>query len=193
MKLLFASTNVNKVNEIRRIIPAGYTLLSLKDLDYEKELREDGETLQENALQKALFAWETFRIDCFSDDSGLEVAALENEPGVHSAHYAGLPRSNEKNIRLLLDRLHGKTNRSARFRTVIALIHKGKQHLFEGVLNGMISPEPAGEEGFGYDPVFIPDGYTCTLAEAGAEVKNRISHRRKAMDQLIHFLSAQAG
>jgi XTP/dITP diphosphohydrolase len=192
MKLLFASTNVNKVNEIRRIIPAGYTLLSLKDLEYENELQEDGETLQDNALQKAMFAWDTFRIDCFSDDSGLEVTALNNEPGVHSAYYAGLPRSNERNIRLLLDRMDGKNDRSARFRTVIALIHKGKQHLFEGVLNGLISTEPCGNEGFGYDPVFIPEGYTCTLAEAGTEVKNRISHRRRAMDQLIHFLSAQA-
>ncbi|MEP7263844.1 MAG: RdgB/HAM1 family non-canonical purine NTP pyrophosphatase [Bacteroidota bacterium] len=188
MQLLFASSNVNKLIEIRNIIPSGYTLLSLSDMNFTNELEETGETLEENALQKARFVSGTFSLNCFSDDSGLEVTALNNEPGVHSAYYAGLPRNDRQNMELLLKKLDGQSNRNARFRTVIALVLDGKEYIFEGKLEGTIATEMKGDAGFGYDPLFIPEGYQFTLAEGGMELKNKISHRKKAISQLVLFL-----
>lgn len=188
MKLVFASSNINKLSEIRNLVKDGYTILSLADLNYTKELQEDGETLEQNALQKSLFVSRTFGLSCFSDDSGLEVEALHNEPGVHSAYYSGLPRNDSKNMELLLKKLEGEANRNARFRTVVALALNDKTYLFEGKLEGTIASEMRGSEGFGYDPVFIPVGYQQTLAESGMELKNKISHRKKAISQLVLFL-----
>jgi XTP/dITP diphosphohydrolase len=188
MQLLFASSNVNKLSEIREISPEGYKILSLSDMNFSQELKETGETLEENALEKARFVYQKFGMNCFSDDSGLEVVSLNGSPGVHSAYYAGLPRNDDNNISVLLTNLQGNPIRNARFRTVIALIIDKKEFLFEGQLNGIISTERCGYEGFGYDPVFIPDGYTKTLAELGLNFKNTISHRRVALSKLVLFL-----
>ncbi len=189
MQLLFASSNVNKLGEIREMLPNGYDLISLSDKNFKEELEETGETLEENALQKARFIYKKFKINCFSDDSGLEVVALDNEPGVNSAFYAGLPRSDKDNMKLLLNKMKNESDRTACFKTIIALIFNGKEYLFEGVLDGQIGLEIAGSGGFGYDPVFIPDGYSITLAEGGMELKNRISHRKKALNKLVLFLN----
>ena len=190
MKLLFASSNVNKLIEIRNLLPKGYNLLSLKDLDIYDELEESTATLEGNALQKASFVYHKFKTNCFADDSGLEVEALKGKPGVHSAYYAGLPRNDSKNISQVLLELGNVENRSARFRTVIALIFDGKEILFEGILNGDIALAPAGTHGFGYDPIFIPEGFKETLACMTLEAKNIISHRSKAIQQLIAHLSS---
>jgi XTP/dITP diphosphohydrolase len=189
MQLLFASSNVNKLNEIREMLPNGYDLISLSDKNFTEELQETGETLEENALQKAWFVYEKFKINCFSDDSGLEVTALNNDPGVNSAFYAGLPRNDQENMKLVLHKMKNESTRTARFKTIIALIFNGKEYLFEGVLDGRIGLEMAGEAGFGYDPVFIPEGYSVTLAEGGLALKNRISHRKKALNKLVLFLN----
>lgn len=187
MKLLFASTNVNKLNEIRKLLPEGYTLLSLTEVKYFKELEETAVTLEGNALQKARFIFEKFKINCFADDSGLEVEGLGGRPGVHSAYFAGLPRNDKMNILQLLAELENIENRKARFRTVIALIIDGKEVLFEGILNGCISLKPKGTNGFGYDPVFIPFGNDKTLAEMTMDEKNIISHRSQAIRLLLTF------
>ena len=189
MELLFASSNVNKLTEIRNLLPKGYILHTLKDLDYHAELSETTDTLEGNAIQKARFVFEKFKINCFADDSGLEVEALNGKPGVHSAYYSGLPRNNEKNIELLLSELENIENRKARFRTLIALIFEGKEILFEGTLKGTIALMPKGTNGFGYDPVFLPESSNETLAEMTSKAKNNISHRAKAVQQLITYLS----
>lgn len=190
MKLVFASSNLNKLNEIRSVTSDGYTIVGLPDLNFTEELEETGTTLEENALQKARFIAEKYGLNCFSDDSGLEVSSLKGAPGVHSAYYAGLPRDDAKNMDLLLKNLMGTDNRKAAFRTVIAMVWHGREYLFEGRLEGTIANEPRGTAGFGYDPVFIPDGYAVTLAEGGMELKNRISHRKRAVSALINFLEA---
>ncbi len=189
MDLLFASANSNKLKEIRELIPKGYNLLSLADLNFSEELIESTETLEGNALQKARFVYEKFQIDCFADDSGLEVEGLEGRPGVHSAYFAGQPKNDEKNIQFLLSEMIGRANRRARFRTVIALIFEGREVVFEGVLNGSISLQPAGTNGFGYDPVFIAEGNSLTLAQVSMEEKNQISHRALAVKKLITYLT----
>ncbi len=188
MKLVFASSNLNKLNEIRSLTSDGYTIVGLPDLNFTEELEETGATLEENALQKARFIARKYGLNCFSDDSGLEVNALKGAPGVHSAYYAGLPRDDAKNMNLLLNNLHGASNRKAVFRTVIAMVWEGKEYLFEGRLEGTICDSPRGTAGFGYDPVFIPDGHMKTLAEGGMELKNSISHRKRAVAALINFL-----
>ena len=189
MDLLFASSNVNKLEEIRQLMPEGYNLKSLADFDFKEELVETTETLEGNALQKAHFVFQKFGINCFSDDSGLEVEQLNGRPGVHSAFYAGFPRNDSNNIKVLLTELGSAANRKARFRTVIAFVGIGKEFLFEGILDGTIARYPLGGNGFGYDSVFIPLDLNMTMAELNRVEKNKISHRSKALKHFLNFLS----
>lgn len=188
MKLCFASNNEHKLTEIRQIIGQQFELLSLADIGCHEELPEEQDTLEANSRQKAMYVWDNFGINCFADDTGLEVFALNGEPGVYSARYAGLQRNSQDNIHLLLQNLHSQTDRRAQFRTSITLILEGKEHQFDGIVTGYISEVPTGEKGFGYDPIFIPDGYQETFAQLPAEIKNKISHRGKAMEKLANFL-----
>lgn len=189
MKLVFATNNQHKLDEVRKIT-VGYTeIVSLSDINCHDDIPETADTLEGNALQKARYIKEHFGYDCFADDTGLEVEALHNAPGVYSARYAGLGHDSEANMNKLLQELEGKTNRNARFRTVIALILNGKEYLFEGIVYGKIITEKRGKSGFGYDPIFMPEGYTDTFAELGNEIKNQISHRAEAVKKLTSFLS----
>ena len=190
MELLFASSNVNKLQEIRQLLPKGFKLISLEDLNYRDELEETTETLEGNALQKAYFIYHKFGIACFADDSGLEVEVLNGKPGVHSAFYAGLPRNDSNNMKFLHMEMGHSSNRRARFRTVIAYVGNGIELLFEGTLEGEIAMEAAGENGFGYDPVFIPLNMDKTLAQLTSEEKNKISHRARAVNHFLKFLSS---
>jgi XTP/dITP diphosphohydrolase len=189
MKLIFASHNKNKVKEIAAILPKNFELVGLDDLNYTEEIDETGATLEENALIKAKHIYEIFNLNCFADDSGLEVETLNNEPGVYSARYAGIEKNDDANMNKLLENLSHKENRKARFRTVIALILDGKEYLFEGIVNGKIINEKRGEKGFGYDPIFVPNGFEKTFAELPSEEKNQISHRALATNKLIGFLN----
>lgn len=189
---VFATNNLHKLEEVKQAAGNQIAIRSLAEIGCTEDLPETGETLEDNARQKAEFVFQRFGVACFADDSGLEVEALNGEPGVHSAHYAGPQRSSVDNIHLLLVRMHGKKNRKARFRCVIALAEKDGVQLFEGVLRGEIIQTPRGSGGFGYDPVFVPEGETRTLAEMSLEEKNRISHRAEAVRKLIgHLLSRQ--
>lgn len=188
MKLVFATGNINKANEIRSMLPEGTELLTLKDLDLNEDIPETSPTLEGNAIQKAQYIVEHFGMDCFADDTGLEVFALNNEPGVYSARYAGEQKNSEDNMDLLLKNLEGKSDRSARFRTVIALHLNGEMHTFEGIVNGTIIREKRGDKGFGYDPIFIPEGFTTTFAEMSMEDKNAVSHRARAFNKMFDFL-----
>jgi XTP/dITP diphosphohydrolase len=188
-KLLFATRNPHKLREVTEILPPDYEIESLPDPEDGSELPEDFETLHENAGQKATFIFNQLKCDCFAEDTGLEVDALEMQPGVISARFAGPERNDEKNKMKLLQLLEGQSNRKARFRTVIALIEGGKISYFEGILEGRISEKPLGAEGFGYDAVFIPRGFDRTLAEMKSEEKNNISHRRQALSKLVAYLS----
>lgn len=189
MKLVFATNNQHKLDEVRKIT-AGYTeIVSLSDINCHDDIPETAETLEGNALQKARYIKERFGYDCFADDTGLEVEALDNAPGVYSARYAGPGHDSEANMNKLLREMEGKENRKARFRTVIALILDGKEYLFEGVVNGTIIRDKRGGSGFGYDPVFVPDTCSQTFAEMGNELKNQISHRAEAVKKLTAFLS----
>src|SRR5690606_14840756 len=164
---------------------------SLEEIGCREELPETGTSLEKNAVQKARYVFENYSIDCFADDTGLEVEALGGAPGVHSGRYAGEPRSDERNVNLLLENLTGETKRKARFRTVIALLYQGKEHLFEGTASGWILERRSGQGGFGYDPVFLPDGFQKTFAQLNMEEKNAISHRGKALQKLAVFLKSQ--
>lgn len=188
MKLVFATHNKGKLLEVNSLIPGTIELLSLDDLQLHEEIPETGDTMEANALIKARYVFEKHNLNGFADDSGLEVDALDGAPGVYSARYAGEEKNNEANIALLLRNLEGVENRGAQFRTVIALIIDGKEHLFEGIVRGHIIREKRGNGGFGYDPVFVPEGYDKTFAELGLEIKNRLSHRAKAMQKLTEFL-----
>ena len=190
MKLVFSTGNLNKANEIKSMLPEDTELLTLKDLDLEDDIPETASTLEGNAKLKAKYVVEHYNLDCFADDTGLEVYCLNNEPGVLSARYAGEQKSSEDNIKLLLSRLIEKNDRRARFRTVIALHLDGNLHTFEGIVEGKIIHEKRGEKGFGYDPIFIPDGYDITFAEMSLNEKNMISHRAKAFAKMIEFLNA---
>ncbi len=190
MKLVFSTGNLNKANEIKSMLPEDTELLTLKDLDLEDDIPETAPTLEGNAKLKAKYVVEHYNIDCFADDTGLEVYCLNNEPGVISARYAGEQKSSEDNIKLLLSRLIEKNDRRARFRTVIALHLDGNLHTFEGIVEGKIIHEKRGEKGFGYDPIFVPDGYDITFAEMSLNEKNMISHRAKAFAKMIEFLNA---
>ena len=188
MKLVFATQNSNKLKEVRPLLPETVQLVSLRDLETGEELPETGRTLEANVAQKAKYIYEKFGMNCFADDTGLEVAALDGRPGVWSARYAGPACRSEDNVRKVLTELKDVEDRKARFRTVIALIVDGQEYLYEGVVNGTIARDPAGSGGFGYDPVFIPEGEARTFAEMSLEEKNRISHRALAVRAFINGL-----
>ena len=188
MKLCFASRNANKILEIKAKLGNQFEIVSLDDIGCFEELPETHETIPENSQEKAEFVWNNFSINCFADDSGLEVEALNGEPGVHSAYYSG-SRDFDKNIALLLKKLDGQTNRKASFVTVISLIIDGKLMQFEGRVEGEIMYEIRGDGGFGYDPVFLPSGYEKTFAEMTLIEKNEISHRSRAFQKLIQYLN----
>lgn len=183
-KLVIASNNAHKIEEIRFVLSDKFQLLSLKEIGFEEDIPETGSTFIENALIKARTIHAKFGLNCFADDSGLEVFALNNEPGVYSARYAGEPVDHEKNIDKLLQNLKGIENRSARFVTVIAMIYEGKEYLFEGEVKGNITLERRGSEGFGYDPIFIPENENRTFAEMSLNEKNKLSHRARALEKL---------
>lgn len=187
--LVFATNNKHKLDEVRKITSGQVEIVSLSDIQCHDEIPETADTLEGNALQKARYIHTHFQTDCFADDTGLEVEALNGAPGVYSARYAGPGHDSEANMRKLLADLEGENNRKARFRTVIALILDGKEYLFEGIVNGHIIEEKKGSAGFGYDPIFVPDGYRQTFAELGDDIKNRISHRAMATHKLAEFLS----
>ncbi len=190
-QLVFASHNSHKISEIRNILGPGFDLAGLDELGCHEEIPEPYETLEENALAKARFVYTRYGKNCFADDTGLEVEALKGEPGVMSARYAGPGKDSLANMEKLLLELSGKTNRKGRFRTVIALVLDGREYLFEGIVTGTITKAPMGKKGFGYDPVFIADGYKKTFAEMDAKEKNRISHRKNAIAKLADFLLIQ--
>ncbi len=187
-KIVFATNNFNKLNELKRIIGDGMEILSLDDINVHEDIPETGVTLAENASQKSHFIYDRFHLDCFSDDTGLEVEALNGAPGVYSARYAGNNATYNDNVNKLLRELDGKSNRKAAFKTVISLILDGKEHQFEGRVDGVITHDKRGIGGFGYDPVFLPDGYAQTFAEMPMELKNTISHRGRATAKLVAFL-----
>ena len=192
MELVFASGNEHKVYEVAKKLGGSIPLKGLHDIGCTTDLPETSDTLEGNARQKARYVWDNYRVSCFADDTGLEVTALDMAPGVYSARYAGEQRNSADNMRLLLENLQNKSDRSARFRTVICLILEGEEFLFEGTVQGTIRPEPSGTDGFGYDPVFEPLGYGITFAEMSIEEKNIISHRGKAIAALRDFLASRA-
>ncbi len=190
MKLVFATNNFNKLSEIRALVPSQIEILSLKDINCNKELPETYPTLEENALQKARYIFENYGFNCFADDTGLEIDALGGEPGVYSARYGGQDCNAENNIKKVLEKLKGKTQRGATFRTVIALIIDGKNTFFKGKCVGNITKQKSGVEGFGYDPIFMPNSLNKTFAEMTKDKKGVISHRGKAVKKLVSFLSS---
>ena len=190
-KLVFATNNAHKLDEIRAILGDKVEVLSLKDIHCEADIPETADTLEGNAALKAEYIYKNFGLDCFADDTGLEVEALGGAPGVYSARYAGDAHNSEANMRKLLQDMEGIENRKAQFRTVFALIINGKEHLFEGIVKGEITKHRCGSSGFGYDPVFIPEGYTQTYAEMGNTLKNKISHRALATQKLCDYLSQE--
>ena len=187
-KLVFATNNAHKLEEIAAILGEKIELLSLKDIECTADIPETADTLEGNATQKAEYIYQQYGLDCFADDTGLEVEALDGAPGVFSARYAGEGHNSEDNMQKLLQNLQGVTNRKAQFRTVICLIWDGKKYLFEGICKGEIIEEKRGNAGFGYDPIFVPEGYNQTFAELGNDIKNSISHRAKAVELLCNFL-----
>ena len=188
MKLVFASNNKNKIKEIQQLVPSTIQILSLEDIGCYDDIPETAHTIEGNAILKANYVTQKYGLNCFSDDSGLEVEVLNGEPGVYSARYAGEPKDDNNNITKLLLHLKDKTNRKANFKTVICLNINEQQHLFTGIINGKITEEKMGNNGFGYDPIFIANGYTKTFAELSIEEKSAISHRGIAVKKLIEFL-----
>lgn len=200
MKIVFATNNQHKLQEIRDILGSEFEIVSLKDIGCDVDIPETGNTLEENAMQKAQYVYDHYNLSCFADDTGLEVEALNGEPGVHSARYAeGTDHDSEANMAKLLRNLEGKDNRKARFRTVIALIQKQdvcpcgctsikKVNRFEGIVDGSIATEKHGTAGFGYDPIFVPEGYDKSFAELGESIKNGISHRARAVAKFAEYL-----
>ena len=189
MKICFATNNPKKIEEVKAALGPNFEIVSLQQIGCHEELPETGDTLQDNAFQKARYVNAHYHVDCFADDTGLEVDALDGAPGVYSGRFAGDPRSDARNISLLLEKMDGKVNRIARFRTVIALILDGREFSFEGMADGEILDRKTGTGGFGYDPVFRPMGFDQTFAELTLEEKNEISHRGKAVRGLISFLA----
>lgn len=189
MKLVFATNNKHKLQEVRDILGGSIEVLSLNDIDCHDDIPETGTTLEENALIKARWISEKYGYNCFADDTGLEVEALNGAPGVYSARYAGEECDSQANMNKLLQNLTGENNRNAQFRTVIALIIDHKEMLFDGVVKGTISESKMGEAGFGYDPIFVPEGYSVSFAQMGSEVKNSISHRYMATQKLSNYLN----
>ena len=190
MKLVFATNNANKLKEVQSLIPQHIKLLSLKDIGCFEDIPETQDTIEGNAIQKVEYVKTNYGYDCFADDTGLEVAALNNEPGVYSARYAGEQRDANDNMDLLLTNLKDKSNRKAQFKTVIALHLNGKLETFTGVCEGEITQEKKGNKGFGYDPIFKPTGYTETFAEIDLKLKNEIGHRGRAVTILVNYLNS---
>ena len=188
MKLVFATNNVHKLNEIRNLAGRNFEIVSLSDMGWVDEIPETGKTIEDNASQKAFYIYEKYKFDCFADDTGLEIESLDKRPGVYSARYAGESCNFEDNMSKVLTELQGITNRKACFRTVISLVIQGKEVRFEGKVDGVILNEYRGNKGFGYDPIFQPNGYKQTFAEMPLELKNAISHRGLATQKLIAFL-----
>ena len=188
MKLVFATNNLNKLAEVQEMLPHSIELLSLKDINCFDEIEETALTLKGNATLKANYITQKFGYNCFADDTGLEVNSLEGKPGVYSARFAGEPSNSEKNMQKILSKLENKTNRKAQFRTVICLNIDENQYLFEGICKGEILRRKQGEKGFGYDPIFKPEGYSTSFAEMSSEEKNEISHRGIAIQKLVQFL-----
>lgn len=191
MKLVFASNNAHKLAEVQAVLGDAYTLLTPRDCGITEEIPETQPTLEGNASQKAHYLFDRTELDCFADDTGLEVEALDGAPGVHSARYATDGHDFAANNRLLLRNLEGRQNRRARFRTVISLLLNGEEHRFEGVVEGQIIARETGHEGFGYDPLFVPDGFDKTFAQMTTEEKNTVSHRARAVRKLVEFLHAR--
>lgn len=187
-ELIFASANKHKAEEIESALPPGFRIIIMKEAGITEDIPEPFPTLEENSKHKAVFLFERLHKDCFSEDTGLEVQALNGEPGVKSARYAGEDKSFDKNIEKLLQNLKQHSNRKAKFRTVFTLIVNGHQYQFEGICNGTITEKNAGTGGFGYDPVFLPEGSKLTFAEMTMAEKNKFSHRKKGLDQMIRFL-----
>lgn len=190
MNLVFASNNKNKIKEIQSILPDSIKILSLEEIGCHEDIAETADTIEGNAILKADYVTKNYGYDCFADDTGLEVTALNGVPGVYSARYAGEHRDANDNMDKLLDALSDQSDRSAQFKTVITLNLKGEQHLFTGIVKGTITLTKAGNEGFGYDPIFQPENYTETFAQLPLEIKNKIGHRGKATQQLIDFLNS---
>jgi XTP/dITP diphosphohydrolase len=190
-QLVFATNNRHKLEEVAAKLNGKIKPLSLDDIGCYADIAETGQTFAANASIKSRYIYDQYKLNCFGDDSGLEIDALNNEPGIYSARYAGVHGNHQANIAKVLDKLKGSDNRKARFRTVISLIWEGEEHFFEGTVEGTIRHELSGSDGFGYDPIFEPDGYHITFAEMSMDEKNSISHRGRAMDQLIAFLNAQ--
>lgn len=188
MKLVFATSNQNKAKEIQSLIPNVLQILSLLDIQCTEEIPETQSTIEGNASQKAFYVYEKYHQNCFADDTGLEVESLNGKPGVLSARYAGESRDANENMDKVLQELSLKENRKARFKTVISLVISGKEHQFEGVVDGVILSEKRGDSGFGYDPIFLPDGYDLSFAEMDLSTKNKISHRAKAVNKLVEYL-----
>ncbi|MBW6480600.1 MAG: non-canonical purine NTP diphosphatase [Bacteroidales bacterium] len=188
LKIVFATQNPNKLQEIKAMLPDGIELKGLDNLDLNEDIPETQDTLEGNALQKARYVYERFGVNCFADDTGLEVEALNGRPGVHSARYAGDGKDSNANMDKLLNELKNSDNRRAQFRTVIALIIDGEELLFNGIAEGVIIDEKRGKDGFGYDPIFVPKGYKETFAQMPLKEKNRISHRFKATQMLADYL-----
>jgi XTP/dITP diphosphohydrolase len=190
-KLVFATNNEHKLRELRQILKGEFELLSLHDIGCDEEIPETGSTLESNASQKSNYIWNKYGIDCFADDTGLEINALGNEPGVYSARYAGEEKSSEANIKKVLAEMSDADDRRARFRCVFSLIMGGREHQFEGIVNGVILKEKEGTGGFGYDPIFKPDGYEQSFASLSPEEKNRVSHRGRAVMKLVNYLNSR--
>lgn len=189
--LVFATNNVHKAQEVNLILGDRFKIYSLTEAGIHIDIPEPHATLEENAREKSMTIYQLKGINCFSEDTGLEVESLQGEPGVKSARYAGEPSNTTANIEKLLKALHGNKNRAARFRTVISLVENGMEQQFEGICTGKIAVEPRGENGFGYDPVFIPDGADCSFASMSATEKNQFSHRRKAVEKLVAYLKKE--
>ncbi|MBB2149655.1 RdgB/HAM1 family non-canonical purine NTP pyrophosphatase [Pedobacter gandavensis] len=189
-ELVFATNNKHKTEEVGNLLRGQYKVLNLTDIGCTVDIPETGSTFAENATLKSSYVVQNYQLDCFADDSGLEIEALNQEPGIYSARYSGI-KDDATNLNLVLQKMEGESNRKARFRTVVSLFKDHKNYLFEGVINGQIAEKPIGDQGFGYDPIFIPDGYEVSFAQMSMEQKNEISHRAIAMRKLIAFLKEQ--
>lgn len=188
-KIVFATGNANKIKEIKAQLSDQVELVGLQDIGCTLDLPENQDTLQGNAIEKAMYVWDNFGVACFSEDTGLEIEALDNEPGVYSARYAGPEKDAEKNMDLVLSKLEGQSNRKARFRTVIAIVENGEVLTFEGQVDGEILPDRQGEEGFGYDPIFKANEFDVSFAQVTTEQKNSVSHRGRAVKKLLEYLN----
>ena len=189
MKIVFATNNPNKLKEIQSLVPKEIEIISLNEIGCNEDIPETGDTLEANAFQKAYYIKDNFNYDCFADDTGLEIDELNGDPGVYSARYAGPERNANANMNKVLNELKGKKNRKAQFRTAIALILKGEEHLFEGKVEGYISKDKQGNEGFGYDPIFIPENNIRSFAQMSMQEKGAISHRGRAVKKLVTYLN----